>query len=512
MINVSWSLLFIQICAAVLAASAQKPASVSIPNTLPKTNSSIGFLDTRFLGLSIEFSSTVDFGGEPGQVNQFTAQCMSGLSRTTGLGLRLRIGGSTENHFTYHENQTTAINATWGSNPDQPSHVDIGPGYWTSLNQIGGGRIVLGLSGEDTTPQEQAGVAVAALSAVKHVEQIEVGNEVQGHYANVSAFVQDMHYYYNNITVALKAAGKSKLKASGWNGTTVFEAGDMCCDKTFFAAGLIGAGINNVTGDYRIGSISSHDYAGSACSGSIPIPLSTLMSHATNVKHIVGRDTGDIAAAQAAKIPWAQGETNSISCQGAAGTSDTFAASIWTLDWALILATRGAARVNFHSGTNYRYAPWQPILINTTEAHVRPNYAAMLAFQEFIGASGKASIAEIPVAGGDSLLAAYAVYESNVPARVVLIDTNIYNTSPSAAPASAFTNFTLTLPTGVTQAMGKRLTAPGADAFVGSWAGHTYQTDCSPATLPDVVETYAPSDGAVTVSVRHSEAVVISFK
>lgn len=109
--------------------------------------------------------------------------------------------------------------------------------------------------------------------------QIEVGNEVQGHYANVSAFVQDMHYvcsycythhsilnviiqYYNNITVALKAAGKSKLKASGWNGTTVFEAGDMCCDKTFFAAGLVGAGINNVTGDYRIGSISSHDYAG----------------------------------------------------------------------------------------------------------------------------------------------------------------------------------------------------------------------------------------------------------
>ncbi|TDL19696.1 hypothetical protein BD410DRAFT_830149 [Rickenella mellea] len=507
----SWSLVFVHTCGAILAASAQTTASVTIPKTLPKTNSSIGFLDTRFLGLSIETSSTVDFGGEPGNVNKFTTQCMSGLSKTTGLGLRLRIGGSTENRFTYHPNQTTAIISTWGSNPDQPSHIDIGPGFWTSMNQLGGGRIILGLSDEGTNPQEQATVAVAALSAVKNVEQIEVGNEIQGHYPNVSAFVQDMHSFYNNITVALKAAGKSKLKASGWNGTTVFEAGDMCCDKTFFAAGLIAAGINNVTGDYRIGSISAHDYAGSACSGSIPIPLSKLMSHTNTVSRTTSRNTGDIAAAQAAKIPWAQGETNSISCQGAAGTSDTFAAAVWTLDDALLLSTRGAARVNFHAGTNYRYAPWQPILINTTAPYVRPNYAAMLAFQEAIGASGKASIAELPVAG-NNLLAAYAVYESNVPARVVLINTNMYNTSSSAAPASAFTSFSLTLPSGVTHATGKRLTAPGADALVGSWAGHTYHADCSPVNLADVIETYKPSNGKVAVSVRNSEAVVVSFK
>lgn len=98
-------------------------------------------------------------------------------------------------------------------------------------------------------------------------------------------------------------------------------------------------------------------------------------------------------------VPYVLGETNSISvcspyshsvqfislpcllfsqllirtqCQGQLGLSDVFAASLWSVDYILYVATLQISRIYFHNGTPYRYSAWQPIAIDSTPAQVKP--------------------------------------------------------------------------------------------------------------------------------------------
>ena len=46
------------------------------------------------------------------------------------------------------------------------------------------------------------------------------------------------------------------------------------------------------------------------------------------------------------------GETNSASCGGSFGVSDTMASALWSLDYLFALATHQVSRVNFHGGNS----------------------------------------------------------------------------------------------------------------------------------------------------------------
>jgi len=80
------------------------------------------------------------------------------------------------------------------------------------------------------------------------------------------------------------------------------------------------------------------------------------------------------------------GETNSASCGGSFGVSDTMASALWSLDYLFALATHQVSRVNFHGGNSGPYT-WFSVVDDksnrnitagsSSELQVRPLYYGM---------------------------------------------------------------------------------------------------------------------------------------
>jgi hypothetical protein len=63
----------------------------------------------------------------------------------------------------------------------------------------------------------------------------------------------------------------------------------------------------------------------------------------------------DIAAVKQMGLTYVLGETNSFSCHGAPGVSNTAGAALWGLDYALFAGQLGITRLYFHQGIGYKY-------------------------------------------------------------------------------------------------------------------------------------------------------------
>lgn len=63
----------------------------------------------------------------------------------------------------------------------------------------------------------------------------------------------------------------------------------------------------------------------------------------------------DIAATLQQGLDYVFGETNSYSCHGAPGVSNTAGAALWALDYALYAGQVNISRVFFHEGIGYKY-------------------------------------------------------------------------------------------------------------------------------------------------------------
>lgn len=65
--------------------------------------------------------------------------------------------------------------------------------------------------------------------------------------------------------------------------------------------------------------------------------------------------SADIAASNAQGLDYVLGETNSYSCHGAPGVSNTAGAALWALDYMLYAPQINISRVFFHEGIGYKY-------------------------------------------------------------------------------------------------------------------------------------------------------------
>jgi hypothetical protein len=89
------------------------------------------------------------------------------------------------------------------------------------------------------------------------------------------------------------------------------------------------------------------------------------------------------AASESAHLPWRMCETASYSGGGKEKVSDTFAASLWVLDYLFVLAGYGCAGVNMETGVNHlgwvsHYTPISDDLAGHFNA--APEYYGLLAF------------------------------------------------------------------------------------------------------------------------------------
>ncbi|RAG87271.1 hypothetical protein DN069_01685 [Streptacidiphilus pinicola] len=123
--------------------------------------------------------------------------------------------------------------------------------------------------------------------------------------------------------------------------------------------------------------LTAHYYPLTHC-GRHPGNGGTLLSAATRDRQ--GQYFASVGAtARAARLPWALTETNSASCSGIPGTSNTFAAALWSVDYALQAAEHGAQEVDFHTSVSPRCVPYTA-LCPTAPRHFapRPLYYGLL--------------------------------------------------------------------------------------------------------------------------------------
>ncbi|KAJ6577637.1 hypothetical protein B0H19DRAFT_932173 [Mycena capillaripes] len=138
--------------------------------------------------------------------------------------------------------------------------------------------------------------------------------------------------------------------------------------------------------------------------------------------------------AQTVNKPFLMFETNTASCGGFLGISDSFVAALWGLDYALQMAHSNFSGAMFHlGGQNVFYNPFTSPPTNQSTFHqwtVGGLYYSALVMAEAIGPSNQTQVLNIGVPGLTSYTPIYGIYENGTPVRVAVFN---YVDDPSGA-------------------------------------------------------------------------------
>lgn len=124
-------------------------------------------------------------------------------------------------------------------------------------------------------------------------------------------------------------------------------------------------------------------------------------------------------------------ETNTASCSGFPGISDSFGAALWSLDWAFTMAFRNFSTALFHvGGQNAYYNPFTPPPTNQSAFRqwtVGPVYYSALVMAEALGPSNASRVLDLTQ---NLLTPIYVIYENGTPTKLALFN---FVTDPSGA-------------------------------------------------------------------------------
>jgi hypothetical protein len=130
--------------------------------------------------------------------------------------------------------------------------------------------------------------------------------------------------------------------------------------------------------------LASHWYPGSHC-GSSTTSIRSLMSDRTVLRTRAKLEgIMAIGARLEPSVPMVINESNSASCSGQAGVSDSYATALWGLDYLMQTAQSGVGRLSFHTSTaalcgrlEARDSPLYPISYRFYAAFCAPDRAAL---------------------------------------------------------------------------------------------------------------------------------------
>ncbi|KAF7318924.1 Glyco-hydro-79C domain-containing protein [Mycena chlorophos] len=157
-------------------------------------------------------------------------------------------------------------------------------------------------------------------------------------------------------------------------------------------------------------------------------PQSVQGDYLTHQAHVdlIGPYLNSTAYAQTVGKPFLMFETNTASCGGFLGISDSFTAALWGLDYALQLAHSNFSGAMFHiGGQNVFYNPFTSPPTNQTPFHqwsVGPLYYTALAMAEAIGPSNNTQVLNLPINNISDSTPIYGIYENGTPVRVAIFN------------------------------------------------------------------------------------------
>ncbi|KAK6540078.1 hypothetical protein TWF694_008908 [Orbilia ellipsospora] len=332
----------------ITESTAQGSSTVINVSPTLDSSSSAPTVDRSLISYSIELVVSPAFLETP-----FTNNVLNVWQSKTGGRPNIRLGGTAMDKVSYIPSQSEAV-AFQGK---ASGLWYFGPSYFPMLKNYFSGdtQITLGLNIANRTNNWANTIefATAAKQNVPQITKFEMGNEADSFVRNKLEKGTWTVTQYSQEWIALAKQLVAKVsnvafQAGGFAGT--FKMG-------FDIQGLVNAGINNK--NYKIPSFNSHFYPLSFCSGRAQASLDNLVDHnLLNTK--LDKYNSQIAAAKTGGGTFSFGETNSVSCGGAAGISDTFGSALWLVDYALSSAARGVDNIFLHQTPTTHYSMFIP--------------------------------------------------------------------------------------------------------------------------------------------------------
>jgi hypothetical protein len=460
---------------------ASVPAAVSIDARRPGPS-----VPPRFLGLSFEVASLrqiARFGG---------AGNLVALLRSLGPGV-LRFGGVTAD-----------TRMAWTA-PGQP------PPPWASgslsasdlrsvarLASESGWSVLLTIGLGHFDPAAAAAEAAAASAALGNsLAGIELGNEADAYGRHglretpwtYAQYVAESRTYRRAIAAA---APGIPLAGPDVSGSAVFRNWGRA-----EAAQL------------RPTLLTGHHYP-LGCHQLPPPSIARLLSEETRLAEDVSL-ARYMRVARASGIRFRMDETNSVSCGGSAGVSDTFASALWAASYIARSMAAGVAGINFHGDPANcgGYAPLcasTPELLAAGELSARPEWYALLLTRALVGDRALPTALDSPGASAahrpDLSVSSFLAPDGRV--HVVVVDAD--------PPGSAGVLLRVHAPSRYAEARVLTLTAPSPSAVSGvQLGGRSVALDGSwsePSGLPSV-----PRRGdTITLAVAPSSAQLLTLR
>jgi hypothetical protein len=432
----------------------------------------------RFLGLSFEVASA-------GQIAGFASSGdLTTLLRSLGPGV-LRLGGISADTRSAWVGAHTRRPA-WASGV-----MDAGELHGLAkLARASGWRVLLTIGLAHYNPAvaaREAAVAKAILGG--SLMGIELGNEPDAYSVHGlrPSWWSDAHYdaESRNYRRAIAAVAPGIAVAGpGVSGSSAFELWGPAEVRAQRPALLTGH-------HYPLG-----------CHSKTPATIANLLSVPTRVLEEQSL-TRYLAVSGSSHIPFRMDETNSVSCGGKAGVSDTFAAALWATNYIAHTMAAGASGINLQ-GNPARCSGYSPVCAPTPQAltsgelRAQPEWYALLLTHSLIG--------------DRPLRAALAPTTRNITVNAFRAPGGALSVVVVDDDPLSFSGVALRLHVGGGYALASvlALRAPGPGSVAGvQLGGRGVAGDGSwsqPATLPHT----SAADGVVSVDVAPSSAALIT--
>ncbi len=444
-----------------------------------------------FVGLSLEIRGVESFTGtDPSHVNPVLEQLIRNLS--PGQRPSIRLGGD-------------STDWTWYPIPGMARPLGVRSTLskgWVevvrSLAAAVDARLIMGLNFEVNSSRVVGAEAHAFLSGIgsHYLQALALGNEPEL-YAGVTWWsLNGVRHYGRTPSWNFPAyvANYSSVARAIPKGVAL--AGPDVGGPAWFP--YLGSFLKS---EPRVRLATIHRYPLKQCKPTPKATISELLS-AGSTSGLASGLSGMIRAAHGNGVPFWLDETNSVSCGGEPGVSNTFAASLWSLDEMFQLVNAGVDGVDIHSKLGTANALWVFTQKgNTWTANVNPNYYGLEAFAQATPAGSRL----LPVSGGNGWpLNVFATRGADGSERIVVINLSAskpYTVTVRGTPGSATGSLS-------------RLAAPG----VGSTGqvtlgGQSFAANTStgrltgqPATSPVV-----PSAGSYKISVPRASAAILTL-
>lgn len=509
--------------ASVLAQS----LSISLGNSAPSGASD--YLDPSFAGFGIEPSNLFSFtgGDEP---NQFSVQLLQNLADYSGAPAHIRLGGNTQDYMVFN---TSKEEMRWTANKNSQAQgaiaadsMIIGPGYFKALDRFPKDTpVTFGLNMaymDDDWADHIVALAQGAVDGMKNVKlySLEVGNEPDLWLQNAFRTAPWTGQTYTTQWLdRCEVVYERVLKPAGLP-SAFFEppATASTIGTTFEIAQLVDDGImEGRNGDNFMTVWNQHDYFYFIGVTQTPLTLDDLMDmDQTNTQFAYWEK--QVKVALNTGLPYVLREMSSVGPIGMPGVSDTFGASLWTLNFFLYAASIGISSVQMHMTDNSNASAWQPIpMYGSDTSFVRPQYYAHAAVAQIIGnGNGTTQISALRTsnvgAAYSGRIRAYTAYANDQLQAITLINSKQANSTQDKG------SFTFNLDLGTANANKdvyiSYLTADGAESQKGvTWNGMSYDDVTGVSSVVDNTQTIvtADSQGKVAIPVRDSQAVVANI-